>query len=127
MRMTLTVMTASIACSAIASSQAAAESPVVEQEPNNNIWQLNGPVGGAGIQGSITAEGDNDWYLVRLNSQRQVSMEFRNLSLQVDGTSNPKPTCRFILRSPDGQTNVWSQGFENYPAFVRPQAASTKT
>lgn len=46
--------------------------PAPEVEPNDNVFQLNGPSGPGGLAGSVASRDDVDYWLVQLRPQRQI-------------------------------------------------------
>ena len=97
----LTLLTVCLA--ALALPGAAIAAPTVETEPNDNVFELNGPITREGATGTLATQADVDEFLVQFQPARKVKLLF---SLVNAGT----PACplapeggfvRYMLRAPE--------------------------
>lgn len=54
----------------------ASAAPTADTEPNDNIFQANGPVSTEGVTGSLASSDDADYFKLRLRPQRQVRFNY---------------------------------------------------
>lgn len=73
-KLTLAAIAAALATCLFTSAASAAPTP--EVEPNDNIFQMTGPIGIDGAAGSISTASDVDLFLVMLRPQRQVRLNY---------------------------------------------------
>ena len=69
----------SLAASVDASAQTA------EHEPNNTIWQLDGPIRAAGVSGEIPAASDVDRYAMAVRPLAEYQFRLSNLQRPDEG------------------------------------------
>lgn len=88
---------------ALLAPSAALAAPTTEAEPNDNVFEVTGPISRDGAIGTLSAETDVDEFLVRFQAARKVKLLF---SLLNAGT----PECplapeggfvRYLLRAPE--------------------------
>lgn len=90
--------------------------PTVDQEPNNFLDQIQGPISPEGVDGTIQTGNDVDRYLIQFNPQRQIRMTFT----AVDGT------CSFSLRNTSGSSS-WYSSWDVSASGSNHQRATTWT
>lgn len=93
----LTVLVASVCLLGLASP---ARAVTTEMEPNDSLFQANGPVAADGIEGTVNTAGDPDLFALRLRPQRQikVSFDFRGVCTSGSGYSFNTPRVSIQAR-----------------------------
>jgi hypothetical protein len=88
-----------IALAVAASALALPASAAADAEPNNALWQAEGPIGGgADVLGTLTTADDADWYLFYAHPQQQL-----HLTSSTDRSHDYEDDDCVELRGPDGE------------------------
>jgi hypothetical protein len=85
-----------------------------DTEPNNNIGQAEGPIGGTPISGTLNTYQDSDWYWTELSGQRQIS-----ITGSLNNVSECDASISFVLIDEEGQEigSAFTKTEEHYNEF----------
>lgn len=101
MRISVPLAAASLLAAVLVTPPASA-APTAEAEPNNNLFQMNGPIGVEGAVGTLGTSDDVDLFRVGLRPQRQVRLRFQTTNQSSCGLGTFGARVYYSLTTEDG-------------------------
>lgn len=106
--------------------------PTSEIEPNDDIFQMTGPIGPGGASGQVASGSDQDFFLVRLRPQRQIEIHFSAAQCSagefevetLDGTDIAEAS--YLYDNESDTDAVTTPGIYGGPSFIAKIVVSTR-